>query len=87
MQIAVALGQPSPSWRGPADLVTALGAHHVIDYTRDDFADGFHTYDVVVDTGGMTSVSRLRRTLEPKGTLVIVAARAAARGAPAWVAS
>jgi NADPH:quinone reductase-like Zn-dependent oxidoreductase len=74
VQIAVALGATvtGVSSGAKADLVTALGARHVIDYAREDFADGSHTYDVVVDTGGMTSVSRLRRALHPKGTLVIV---------------
>jgi NADPH:quinone reductase-like Zn-dependent oxidoreductase len=54
------------------DLVRSLGADHVIDYTRQDFADGTHTYDLILDIGGNTSLSRLRRALTPAGTLVIV---------------
>jgi NADPH:quinone reductase-like Zn-dependent oxidoreductase len=56
------------------DLVRSLGADHVIDYTRDDFADKEHYYDVILDTGGHSSLSHLRRALTPKGTLVIVGA-------------
>jgi NADPH:quinone reductase-like Zn-dependent oxidoreductase len=54
------------------DLVRALGADHVIDYTREDFADGQHRYDVILDIGGNRRLSHLRRALTPKGRLVIV---------------
>jgi NADPH:quinone reductase-like Zn-dependent oxidoreductase len=54
------------------DLVRALGADHVIDYTQVDFADGEHRYDVVLDIGGNTRLSRLRRAVTPRGRLVIV---------------
>jgi NADPH:quinone reductase-like Zn-dependent oxidoreductase len=54
------------------DLVASIGADHVIDYTRNDFADGAQRYDVILDIGGNTSLSRLRRALKPRGTLVIV---------------
>ena len=54
------------------DLVHALGADRVIDYTRDDFADGEHHYDLILDIAGNPSVSRLRRALTPKGTAVMV---------------
>jgi NADPH:quinone reductase-like Zn-dependent oxidoreductase len=54
------------------DMVRSLGADHVIDYTRDDFAEGEQRYDVILDIGGNPSLSRLRRALAPKGTLVIV---------------
>jgi NADPH:quinone reductase-like Zn-dependent oxidoreductase len=54
------------------DLVRSLGADHVIDYTRDDFADGVHRYDLILDIGGNADLSRLRRALTPTGTLVIV---------------
>jgi NADPH:quinone reductase-like Zn-dependent oxidoreductase len=55
-----------------ADLVRALGADHVVDYTHDDFADGEHPYDVIIDIGGNSRLSHLRWARTPKGTLVIV---------------
>jgi NADPH:quinone reductase-like Zn-dependent oxidoreductase len=53
------------------DLVRSIGAEHVIDYTREDFSEGEQRYDVILDIGGNSSLPRLRRTLTPKGTLVI----------------
>lgn len=59
------------------DLVRALGADRVIDYTKQDFADGAELvgnkghYDVIIDIAGNPSVSRLRRSLTPTGTAVI----------------
>jgi NADPH:quinone reductase-like Zn-dependent oxidoreductase len=53
------------------DMVRSLGADHVIDYTRDDFAEGEQRYDLILDIGGNSSLSRLRRALTPEGTLVI----------------
>jgi NADPH:quinone reductase-like Zn-dependent oxidoreductase len=53
------------------DMVRSLGADHVTDYTRADFAAGEQRYDVILDIGGNASLSRLRRALAPKGTLVI----------------
>jgi NADPH:quinone reductase-like Zn-dependent oxidoreductase len=54
------------------DLIRSLGADEVIDYTREDFAEGSRRWDLIVDTAGRRPLSVLRRTLEPKGTLVIV---------------
>ncbi len=54
------------------DLVRSIGADHVIDYTREDFADGRERYDLIIDIAGNASLSRLRRALTPHGTLVIV---------------
>jgi NADPH:quinone reductase-like Zn-dependent oxidoreductase len=54
------------------DLVRSIGADHVIDYTHDDFAEEEQHYDVILDIGGNSSLSRLRRALTPKGSLVIV---------------
>jgi NADPH:quinone reductase-like Zn-dependent oxidoreductase len=54
------------------DMVRSIGADHVIDYTHEDFAEGGRRYDVILDIGGNSSLSRLRRALTPKGTLVIV---------------
>ena len=58
--------------RPKVDMVRSLGADHVIDYTQADFAEGEQRYDVILDIGGNSSLSRLRRVLTPKGTLVIV---------------
>jgi NADPH:quinone reductase-like Zn-dependent oxidoreductase len=52
-------------------MVRSIGADHVIDYAREDFAQGERRYDVILDIGGNSSLSRLRRALTPKGTLVI----------------
>jgi NADPH:quinone reductase-like Zn-dependent oxidoreductase len=54
------------------DMVRSIGADHVIDYTREDFAEGDQRYDLILDIGGNSSLSRLRRVLAPQGTLVIV---------------
>jgi NADPH:quinone reductase-like Zn-dependent oxidoreductase len=54
------------------DLVRSIGADDVIDYTRDDFADGVRRYDLILDIAGRRSLSHLRRALTPKGTLVII---------------
>jgi NADPH:quinone reductase-like Zn-dependent oxidoreductase len=54
------------------DLVRSIGADDVIDYTREDFADGTRRYDLILDIGGNSRLSRLRRALTPTGTLVIV---------------
>jgi NADPH:quinone reductase-like Zn-dependent oxidoreductase len=58
------------------DLVRSLGADHVVDYTREDFADGTRHYDLVLDIGGNPRLSRLRRALTPTGTAVIVGGEA-----------
>ncbi|HYQ85531.1 MAG TPA: NAD(P)-dependent alcohol dehydrogenase [Rubrobacter sp.] len=54
------------------EMVRSIGADHVIDYKREDFAEGDQRYDVILDIGGNSSLSRLRRALTPPGTLVIV---------------
>src|SRR3954462_6267166 len=62
------------------DMVRSIGAHHVIDYTHHDFADGDQRYDLILDIGGNSSLSRLRRALTPKGTLVIAGGETDGRG-------
>ena len=57
---------------GKTDLVTSIGADHVIDYTQDDFALGPQRYDLILDIAGNSSLTRLRRALTPRGTVVIV---------------
>jgi NADPH:quinone reductase-like Zn-dependent oxidoreductase len=61
------------------NLVRSLGAAHVIDYTCEDFAEGQQRYDVIIDTGGHSSLLHLRRALTPKGTIVIVGSETCGR--------
>ena len=73
MQLAKAFGAEVTGVCSTAkvDMVRSIGADHVIDYTQDDFAQGERRYDLILDIGGNASLSRLRRALTPKGTLVI----------------
>lgn len=54
------------------DLVLSLGADHVIDYAAGGYLDGSARYDLIVDVGGLNPVRKLRKALNPEGTLVIV---------------
>lgn len=53
------------------ELVRGLGADHVIDYTREDFADAGIHYDLILDFAGSPSLTRLRRALTRGGTAVV----------------
>jgi NADPH:quinone reductase-like Zn-dependent oxidoreductase len=53
------------------EMVRSIGADHVIDYTREDFAAGEQRYDLILDIGGNSPLARLRRALTLEGTLVI----------------
>jgi NADPH:quinone reductase-like Zn-dependent oxidoreductase len=55
-----------------ADLVRSLGADNTIDYATDGVTDGSHRYDLILDIAGNTPLRRLRRALNPTGSLVIV---------------
>jgi NADPH:quinone reductase-like Zn-dependent oxidoreductase len=74
VQIAKALGAEVTGVCSTSklDLVRSIGADHVIDYTQEDFAKGDKRYDLILDIGGNSPLSRLRRALAPRGTLVIV---------------
>lgn len=74
VQLAKAFGAEVTGVAGTAkqDLVRSLGADRVLDYTRDDYADGSHQYDLVLDIAGNPGLSRLRRALTRKGTAVLV---------------
>jgi NADPH:quinone reductase-like Zn-dependent oxidoreductase len=56
------------------ELVRSIGADRVIDYTREDFADGQRRYDLMLDMIGNRSLSDRRRALTRDGTLVLVGA-------------
>jgi NADPH:quinone reductase-like Zn-dependent oxidoreductase len=55
-----------------AELVRAIGADEVIDYTREDFTEGTRRFDLILDTAGRRPLSQVRQALTPQGTLVIV---------------
>lgn len=57
---------------GKAAAVRGLGATHVLDYRTHDFADGTTRYDAILDIGGNTALSRLRRAMTDRGRLVFV---------------
>jgi NADPH:quinone reductase-like Zn-dependent oxidoreductase len=56
------------------ELVTALGADRVIDYTTDDFTAEAATYDVIVDCVGNAPFERVGHLLNPDGALLLVIA-------------
>lgn len=74
VQLAKAIGAEvtAVSSTSKADLVRSLGADHVVDYTREDFADGTRRYDLILDVAGNPTLARLRRALTPHGTAVIL---------------
>ncbi|MBX3475381.1 MAG: NAD(P)-dependent alcohol dehydrogenase [Planctomycetes bacterium] len=73
VQIAKALGATVTGVASTGKLrhVLALGADHVIDYTRQDFADDGPRFDVIIDIAGNRTLRHLRSALKPRGTLVI----------------
>src|SRR6266446_3434418 len=54
------------------DLVRSLGADHVIDYTKEDFAKGTERYDAILDNVPNHSLSECRRILNPNGKYVMI---------------
>jgi NADPH:quinone reductase-like Zn-dependent oxidoreductase len=54
------------------DMVRAIGADHVVDYTQEDFTRAGLRYDLILDTVGNHSLSDRRRALTQAGALVMV---------------
>lgn len=52
----------------------ALGADHVIDYTREDFTRGSQRYDLMINVSGGRPWRECQRVLTPEAKLVIVGA-------------
>jgi NADPH:quinone reductase-like Zn-dependent oxidoreductase len=57
---------------GNAELVASLGADRVIDYDRVDFAREGHQYDVIVECVGNAPFGRVKDSLAPGGSLLLV---------------
>ena len=58
------------------ELVSSIGADHVIDYTGEDFTQGERRYDLILDNVGTRSLAEIRRALATDGRLL-------SNGAPA----
>lgn len=90
IQLAKYLGAYVATTASPrnTDLLHALGADEVIDYTTQDFAQVLSGYDMVLDSLGADSVKRSLRVVKPGGHVVGVSGPptpdfAKAAGAPA----
>jgi NADPH:quinone reductase-like Zn-dependent oxidoreductase len=59
---------------GNVELVTSLGADHVIDYTKEDFARNGKTYDAILDCVGNANFDRVAGSIKPGGALLPVVA-------------
>ena len=72
VQIAKALGAEVTAVTSTknVEMVRAIGADHVIDYTREDFTTGAGRYDLILDNVGNHSMARTRRALTPGGRLI-----------------
>ncbi|MFC4587055.1 NAD(P)-dependent alcohol dehydrogenase [Sphaerisporangium corydalis] len=81
VQFAASYGAEVTGVCGPAkaELVRSIGARHVVDHTREDVTEGAGRYDLILDTAGGRRLSRLRRVLAPRGTIVIVGAEVGGR--------
>lgn len=73
IQVAKALGAEVTASCSTNKMETArsIGADHVIDYTRDDFAQKGKLYDVIIGANAHHSLYDYRRSLTPNGIFVL----------------
>jgi NADPH:quinone reductase-like Zn-dependent oxidoreductase len=67
------------------DLVKSLGADHVIDYTKEDYAKSDQKYDAILDNVANHSLSENRKMLTPNGKYVLIGGGSANQ--QGWVGS
>ena len=74
VQIAKALGAEVTAVCSTRNVeqARALGADHVVDYTREDFTRSGRRHDVLFDVAGSRSWRACARVLEPDATVVLV---------------
>ncbi len=74
VQIAVAFGAEVTAVCSGRNVATAraLGAAHVIDYTREDFARDGRRYDAVIAANGNRPLADYRRALAEGGVVVVI---------------
>ena len=72
VQLAIYLGAEVTGVCSTAnvELVKSLGAHKVIDYTKEDFTKNGQTYDIIFDAVGKCSFSRCKNSLTQNGIYV-----------------
>ncbi|MFW9910591.1 MAG: NAD(P)-dependent alcohol dehydrogenase [Candidatus Thorarchaeota archaeon] len=54
------------------EMMSSIGADHVIDYRQEDFTKSDETYDIIVDTVARRSLSEYKRILNPGGLFVMI---------------
>jgi NADPH:quinone reductase-like Zn-dependent oxidoreductase len=57
---------------GNIALVKSIGAHKVIDYTKQDFTNGENLYDFIFDAVGKTSKAKCKNILAPNGSFATI---------------
>lgn len=57
---------------GKLELMRAVGADHVVDYTREDFTKSGRQYDLILEAAAHRSISDYRRVLRPQGVCNII---------------
>lgn len=69
VQLAVAYGAKVTAVASSknVDFLKSLGAHNVIDYTKEDFTKNLNTYDVIYDTVGKIDFNKAKDSLTENG--------------------
>ncbi len=57
---------------GKLATMRSIGADHVIDYTKEDFAKNGQNYDLILDNVASRPISAIKRVLSVKGNYVII---------------
>jgi NADPH:quinone reductase-like Zn-dependent oxidoreductase len=73
VQVAKSFGTEVTAVCGPSsvDVARSIGADHVLDYTRDDFAQVGERYDMILAVNGDRSIWDYRRALSRNGSYVM----------------
>lgn len=68
------------------DFLRDLGADHVVDYTKEDFAQRGETYDLIFDVVGKNTFQRSMRVLNPGGRYLLANPRISSLIQGLWLA-
>jgi NADPH:quinone reductase-like Zn-dependent oxidoreductase len=86
VQIAKAFGAEVTAVCSPGNVeqARAIGADHVIDYTKEDFTGGNQRYDIIFDNVGNHTIAERRRVLTLNGTCVLAGMGSAGKHEGQW---